>query len=61
MQIAFSNHNQIGPAASMAFNLREGDLTHLNQKGAEAIAKLIIRELEVVANDLYAHIKQPEI
>jgi pectinesterase len=53
-------HNQIGPAASMSFNISEGDLTHLNQKGAEAIAKLIVRELEVVAEDLYTHLQQPE-
>jgi hypothetical protein len=54
-------HNQIGPVASMEFNLSEGDLTHLNQKGAEAIAELIICELKIAANDLYPHIKQPEI
>jgi hypothetical protein len=44
----------------MSFNISEGDLTHLNQKGAEAIAKLIVRELEVVAEDLYTHLQQPE-
>ena len=41
-------HNQIGCAASMAFNLEEDDTTHLNQKGAAAITDLIINELNVV-------------
>lgn len=41
-------HNQIGVAASMSFNQQEGDSTHLNQKGAEAIADLIICELKIV-------------
>lgn len=45
-------HNQIGPAASMAFNLEDGDTTHLNQTGAEAIAELIINELQVVVSEL---------
>jgi len=32
-----------------------GDMTHLNQKGAEVITELIMSELKVVATDLNAH------
>jgi pectinesterase len=50
-------HNKIGPEASMAFNLKKGDVTHFNQKGAEAISELIIGELKLVAPDLCTHLK----
>lgn len=35
-------HNHIGKAASDEFNPKEGDITHFNEKGAEAIAGLVI-------------------
>lgn len=41
-------HNQIGCAASIAFNLEDDDATHLNQKGAEAITDLILNALKIV-------------
>ena len=50
-------HNQIGPAASMTFNLEERDTTHLNQNGAEAIADLIMCELQIVVSELNRYIK----
>jgi hypothetical protein len=43
----------------MTFNLKEGDTTHLNQKGAEVITDLIMSEIKVVATDLNAHMQQP--
>lgn len=39
-------HNKIGPAASMEFNFKEGDLTHFNEKGGEVMAELVINELQ---------------
>lgn len=54
-------HNQVGPAASMTFNPKKGDMTHFNQKGAKAITDLIINELKVVAKDLNTHIIPPQI
>lgn len=45
-------HHQIGSAASMIFNLKEGDTTHLNQQGADAITDLIMSELKVVVSEL---------
>lgn len=50
-------HNQIGPAISMTFNLEEGDTTHLNQQGAEAIADLIMNELKILAPALDPYMK----
>lgn len=52
-------HNKIGQEASMTFNPKKGDTTHFNKKGAEAITDLIIKEIKIVATDLYAHLKQP--
>jgi len=45
-------HNQIGAEASMAFNPKKEDITHFNQKGAEAIADLIVKQLRAVVGDL---------
>lgn len=39
-------HNKIGPAASMKFNFKEGDLTHFNEEGGEVTADLVINELQ---------------
>jgi pectinesterase len=50
-------HNQIGPAASMTFNPEEGDTTHFNEKGAEAIADLIMQALQVVVSELNTCLK----
>jgi len=50
-------HNRIGPKMSMAFNPKEGDVTHFNQKGAEAITDLIVRELKQACTDLVPYLQ----
>ncbi|MBK1878373.1 rhamnogalacturonan acetylesterase [Pelagicoccus mobilis] len=40
--LSIAYHNAIGPQASHSFNPTEADVTHFNNKGAEAIADLII-------------------
>ncbi|HNX34705.1 MAG TPA: rhamnogalacturonan acetylesterase [Kiritimatiellia bacterium] len=50
-------HNRIGPEDSMSFNPKEGDRTHFNATGAEAIADLIVQNLKPVAQALCAHLK----
>lgn len=50
-------HNRLGPEASMAFNLKEGDRTHFNAKGAAAIAGLIVDDLKTAVPALAAHLK----
>lgn len=50
-------HNRIGRKESETFNPKEGDRTHYNKKGAEAIASLVIEELKTVAPDLSVHLK----
>ena len=45
-------HNRMGPEASMTFNLAEGDTSHFNRKGAEAIADLIVARLGDAAPEL---------
>jgi len=52
-------HNKMGQKASMTFNPKEGDMTHFNKKGAEAIADLVIKEIGRVATALHANVKQP--
>jgi alpha-L-fucosidase len=49
--------NRLGPAASMTFNLLEGDTSHFNRKGAEAIADLIVARLKDVAPELADRLK----
>jgi pectinesterase len=55
--ISIAHHNAIGPEASMTYNFQEGDKTHFNKKGTEAIASLIIPELVKVVPELapYLH------
>ena len=50
-------HNRIGLEASMAFNPKEGDITHFNEKGAEAITSLIVCEIKKVCEDLGRHLR----
>lgn len=50
-------HNRIGPKASMAFNPKEGDITHFNEKGAEAITNLIVCEIKKVCEELGRHLR----
>jgi len=50
-------HNKIGKKASMALNAEPKDNTHLNKKGAEAIANLVVIDLKQVAPDIAAYLK----
>ncbi|MFV1994700.1 MAG: GDSL-type esterase/lipase family protein, partial [Verrucomicrobiales bacterium] len=50
-------HNRMGEKASMSFNPKEGDITHFNEKGAAAIADLIVVELARADKDLAAYLK----
>ncbi len=50
-------HNKIGEKASMILNAEPKDKTHLNKKGAEAIANLLVVELKQVTPDLAAYLK----
>jgi pectinesterase len=50
--VSMALHNRIGQEVSMEFNRREGDTTHLNEKGAEAVTELVIAELRKVAPEL---------
>lgn len=56
-RISIAHHNQIGREASMAYNFKEDDKTHFNQKGAEAIAGLILEELKAVLPELAPYVK----
>jgi pectinesterase len=50
-------HNGMGREASMTFNLVEGDTSHFNRKGAEAIADLIVAGLREAAPKLADYLK----
>jgi len=50
-------HNKIGKKASMTLNAEPKDNTHLNKKGAKAIANLVVIDLKKVAPDLAAYLK----
>lgn len=54
---SIAHHNQIGREESMTYNFKEGDKTHFNRKGAEAIAGLILDELKTVVPELAAYVK----
>lgn len=56
-QISIAHHNQIGREASMTYNFKEGDKTHFNRKGAEAIASLLLEELQTVVPELASYLK----
>lgn len=49
---SIAHHNRIGREESMSYNFREGDKTHFNQKGAEAITNLILKEIESAVPEL---------
>ena len=52
-----AHHNAIGREASMTYNFKEGDKTHFNRKGAEAITDLILTELKAAVPELAAYLK----
>ena len=41
----------------MTYNFKEGDKTHFNRKGAEAITDLIIKELKTRVPELAVYLK----
>ena len=54
---SITHHNKIGRERSMAYNFKEGDTTHFNRKGAEAITDLILEELKTVVPELTTFLK----
>jgi pectinesterase len=56
-RVSIAHHNAIGREASMTYNFKEGDTTHFNRKGAEAITDLITKELKTVVPELAAYLK----
>lgn len=54
---SITHHNKIGRKASMTYNFKEGDKTHFNRKGAEAITDLILEELKTAVPELAPYLK----
>ena len=57
---SIAHHNKIGREESMTYNFKEGDKTHFNKKGAEAITDLILEELRTVVPELATYLKVAE-
>jgi lysophospholipase L1-like esterase len=58
--ISKAHHEAIGPEASKAYDFKEGDSTHFNREGGEAIAGLIIPALIRIVPQLGDCLIQPE-
>ena len=56
-RVSIAHHNEIGREESMTYNFKEGDKTHFNKKGAEAITDLIIEELKIAVPELAGYLK----
>lgn len=52
-----AHHNTIGREESMTYNFKEGDGTHFNKKGGQAIANLILPELTKIVPELASCLK----
>jgi lysophospholipase L1-like esterase len=50
------HHNEIGPTRSATYNPDKSDKTHLNSHGAQAIAGLVIDELNRVVPELAPYV-----
>ena len=48
----------LGSAGSAYMANKVGDNTHFGQKGAEAMAKLVMNELPIVAPELKSHLRE---
>ncbi|QDT66386.1 rhamnogalacturonan acetylesterase [Calycomorphotria hydatis] len=57
--VSVAYHNAVGVEASMTFNPKEGDVSHFNEKGAEVITDLIIKQMVIVVPELSEHLKVP--
>ena len=55
--LSVAHHNKIGLEKSESYNPKEGDITHFNREGAEAIAGLIVEELKNVEKNLAGYLK----
>jgi lysophospholipase L1-like esterase len=49
--------NRVGRAVSMTYNLKEGDTSHFNKKGAAIISNLVIQDLTNVVKELGKYLK----
>jgi len=49
-------HNKIGSGESEKFSPKEGDITHFNEVGANAIADLVIEELRRIDSPLVSYL-----
>ncbi len=58
--ISIEHHNQIGPEASVAYNFKETDTTHFSKQGAEAIATLVLTELQVIVPEIKDYLIESE-
>ncbi len=54
---SIAHHNKIGRDESMSYNFKEGDKTHFNKKGAEAITEVILEELKTAVPELATYLK----
>lgn len=50
---------QLGPEKSAEMENKKGDPTHFNEKGARAMADLVMKELPAAAPALEAHLQAP--
>lgn len=50
---------KLGPEASAEFANKKGDATHFNEKGARAMADLVMSQLPQVQPNLKGHLKMP--
>jgi lysophospholipase L1-like esterase len=54
---SIAHHNRIGREESMTYNFKEGDRTHFNRKGAEAIVDLILEDMRTAVPEICARLK----
>lgn len=54
---SIAHHNKIGREASMAYNFKEGDRTHFNRKGGEAMTDLILKEIQTAVPEISTYLK----
>jgi lysophospholipase L1-like esterase len=50
---------KLGPTAAAELANKEGDATHFNEKGARAMADLVLKELPTAEPKLKEHLKEP--
>ena len=55
--ISVAHHNQIGPEASAAYNYNESDTTHFSPEGADAIASLILTQIQRIVPEFSGALK----